>query len=224
MSQTTPTAPSSYVPALKALVTGSTLLIAGGMASTSLQFIPGLIHAAQKAPSRPSSNRLESGRLTPQPQLDESKRSTLSRTTSNMGTSPAFDGYRMPAQQFVAMSKTAFATQVPAEILSIIASGYLAYFSYHHVSTLAGHKWVAVAALIASVFPLTGGFMVPLDHKIAQIGGAEEKPEPYEDAPLDREAERRNTVEFLQRWNGLNRVRSVVMFAAGGLGLWSLVE
>ena len=88
----------------------------------------------------------------------------------------------------------------------------------------AGYKWTAVAALIASIFPLTGGFMVPLDHKIAQIGGEEEKPEPFEDAPLDRDAERRNTVEFLGRWNTLNGVRSVIMFAAGGIGLWGLVE
>lgn len=66
--------------------------------------------------------------------------------------------------------------------------------------------------------------MVPIDHKIAQIGGEEEKPEPFEDAPLDREAERRNTVEFLGRWNALNLVRTVVVGVAGGLGVWSLVE
>ena len=66
--------------------------------------------------------------------------------------------------------------------------------------------------------------MVPIDHKIARIGGEEEKIEPFEDAPPDREAERRNTVEFLEKWNSLNRLRSVVMFAAGGIGLWGLVE
>ena len=202
--------------AIKAAVTGTTFFIAGGMASTSLQFIPALVSAAQKAPSRPTTNRAESGRLTPQ--LEESKQ------LGSAPTSPGFDGYKAAAQQFVAMSKTAFATQVPLELVSIVTSGYLAYHSYAKNSTISGHKWAAVAALIASIFPLTGGFMVPIDHKIARLGGEEEKVEPMEDAPPDRDAERRNTVEFLGNWDTLNRLRSVVMFAAGGIGLWGLVE
>jgi hypothetical protein len=122
------------------------------------------------------------------------------------------------------MSKTAFVTQVPPELLSILASGYLAYTSYNSHSNAAGHKWAAVAALIASIFPLTGGFMVPIDHKLARLGGEEEKVEPYEDMPPDRDAERINTVKFLGDWNRLNAVRSAVMFAAGGLGLWAMVD
>ena len=66
--------------------------------------------------------------------------------------------------------------------------------------------------------------MVPIDHKLAQLSGEEEKVEPFEDAPPDRDAERRNTVEFLGKWNSLNRLRSIIMFAAGGIGLWGLVE
>lgn len=204
---------------IKAAVTGTTLLIAGGMASTSLQFIPGLITAAQRAPERPQVNRLESGRLTPQPQ--ETKGLTIAR---NAPSSTASEGYRLPAQQFLAMSRTAFALQVPPELLSIAASGYLAYHSYQHSTMGAGHKWTAVAVLIAAVFPLTGGFMVPLNKKLAQIAGEEEKPEPYEDAPLDRDAERKNTVLFLRQWNSLNTLRSSIMFVAGGLGLWGLVD
>ncbi len=122
------------------------------------------------------------------------------------------------------MSKTAFASQVPAELVAIVASGYLAYHSYSSRLSNAGHKWAAVAALVATIFPLTGGLMVPLDHKIARLGGDEEKLEPFEDMPPDRDAERRNTVEFLGTWNRLNQARSVVMFAAGAVGLWSLVE
>lgn len=66
--------------------------------------------------------------------------------------------------------------------------------------------------------------MVPLDHKIARLGGEEEKLEPFEDMPPDRDAERINTVDFLGQWNSLNKLRSTIMFAAGGLGLWGLVE
>ncbi|KAF2478966.1 hypothetical protein BDY17DRAFT_313575 [Neohortaea acidophila] len=200
---------------IKAAVTGSTLLIAGGMANTSLSFIPNLIKAAQTMPStRPSMSRLESGRLTPHP---DGGNISAAHAAAN-------EGYQMPAKQFVNMSKTAFATQVPPELLSIAASGYLAYHYRQLGASFAGYKWTAVAVLIASIFPFTGALMVPIDHKIAQIGGVEEKPEPYEDAPLDRHAERRNAVEFLRKWNSLNTLRSAIMFVAGGIGLWSLVE
>lgn len=210
MADTTHT--SNTILAIKAAVTGTTLLIAGGMASTSLQFIPGLITAAQRAPTRPKSNRLESGRLTPQP-------------FSTAANAPnAAESHQLPAQQFLAMSRTAFAVQVPPELLSIAASGYLASHFYRASASSAGHKWTAVAVLIASVFPITGGFMVPLTRKLAQIAGEEEKPEPFEDAPLDRDAERRNTVLFLRQWNSLNTLRSAVMFVAGGFGLWGLVD
>lgn len=66
--------------------------------------------------------------------------------------------------------------------------------------------------------------MVPIDHKLARLGGVEEKVEPFEDSPPDRDAERINTVKFLGDWNRLNVVRSAVMFAAGGLGLWGMVD
>ena len=208
--------PSTTLLAAKVGVVGTTLFIAGGMASTSTQFIPALITAAQKNPSRPGMDRQNTGRLTPQP--NESKQLSLDSLTSK-----SFDGYRAAAQQFVVMSKTAFATQVPFELASILASSYLAYHSYSNGLRSSANKWAAVAILVTSVFPLTGGLMVPLDHKIARLGGDEEKLEPFEDAPPDREAERRNTVEFLGRWDTLNRVRSLVMFAAGSVGLWALV-
>jgi hypothetical protein len=202
----------------KASVVGTTLFIAGGMTSTSTQFIPALITAAQKVPSLSGADKPSSGRLTPQP--NESKQLSL----DNGSSQKSFDGYRAAAQQFVAMSKTAFVTQVPFELVSILASGYLAYHSYSAGFRTSGHKWAAIAALVASVFPLTGGFMVPLDHKISRLGGVEEKLEPFEDAPPDRDAERLNTVAFLQQWDVLNRVRSAIMVAAGGVGLWALVE
>lgn len=213
---------SPSVVALKTAIAGTTLFIAGGMVSTSAQFIPGLIATAQKAPMRPSASRMESGRLTPQPMSDKGSALTPGGVGSTSASS--YEGYKGAAQQFVSMSKTAFATQVPFELLSILGSSYLAYHSYANKISSGVYKWAAVGALITAVFPLTGGWMVPLDHKIARLGGAEEKLEPFEDAPPDREAERRNVVEFLGQWNSLNRLRSVFMLAAGGIGLWSLAE
>lgn len=63
--------------------------------------------------------------------------------------------------------------------------------------------------------------MAPLVHKIKRLGGDEEKIEPYEDAPIDREAEKSNTVEFVTKWGYLNAARAMVMYAATGLGLYA---
>lgn len=68
------------------------------------------------------------------------------------------------------------------------------------------------------MFGITGVLMTPLVHKIMRISGDEEKIEPYEDAPIDREAEKSNTVEFLGKWAYVNVGRSLVMYAAAGLG------
>lgn len=215
---------------LKAAVTGTTLFIAGGMFTTSLQFLPSLIATAQKAPQRSPQDKMESGRLTPQPNShmkDYTSSLTPSQTIAGKETSTvSYEGYKGAAHQFTIMSKTAFATQVPLELLSILASSYLAYHHYTRTSslTLTSYKWASVAALLTAVFPLTGGFMVPIDHKIARLGGDEEKVEPFEDAPPDRDMERRNAVEFLTRWNGLNEIRSLLVIAAGGIGMWGLVE
>jgi hypothetical protein len=212
---------STSLLATKVGVVGTTLFIAGGMATTSMQFIPALITAAQRIPSTTPSDP-KSGRLTPQP--TESKQLSIDANNTGAKAGGSYDGYRAAAQQFTSISKMAFATQVPPELISILASSYLAYHSFTRNVTSAGYKWTAVAVLVASIFPLTGGFMVPLDKKIARLGGDLPKLETFEDAPPDREAERRNTVEFLGKWNGLNQLRSVVMFAAGGIGLWGLVD
>jgi len=123
------------------------------------------------------------------------------------------------------MSKTAFVTQVPFELLTIVASSYLTY--HYRSSSLPASiwgKWAAVAALMGAVFPLTGGLMVPIDHKIARIAGEEPPIETFEDALPDREMEKGNTEEFLKKWAGLNTVRAALVAAAGGVGLWSLLE
>lgn len=79
------------------------------------------------------------------------------------------------------------------------------------------------AGIVASVFPFTGFSMAPLALKLARLAGDAEKVEPYEDAPIDREAEKSNTVEFLRKWNALNVARTAGVFAAGVVGITALV-
>lgn len=217
--------------ALKGFCVGTPLFIAGSMATTSLQFVPSLLVATQQreAPSRPKNSRMESsGRLTPQPTAqNENKQLHLSPAAALQGrldesVKSVSQGYKVAAMQFTLMSKTAFATQVPPELLTILASGFLAYHARSNGG--AWQKWAAVAGLVTAIFPLTGGMMVPLDHKLARMAGEEAQVEPYEDSPPDREMERGNTEAFLLKWNTLNAVRSGIMLVAGGVGLWGLLE
>ncbi|WPG97362.1 Hypothetical protein R9X50_00013700 [Acrodontium crateriforme] len=221
------------LPALKGFVTASCLIVAGSMTATSLQFLPGLIGIAQHSVERSASSRVESGRLTPNPEPSNPAPETKSihLTVPDASNWPAqklnasVAGHKIAARQFSLMSKSAFLSQVPFELLSIISSGYLAYYYRRHI-TLSPHiwkSWAAVAGLITIVFPYTGIMMVPYDHKIARIAGFEEKLESYEDAPPDHDAEKTNTVEFLTKWNSLNGVRAVIMTLAGSLGLYTLL-
>lgn len=120
------------------------------------------------------------------------------------------------------MDARAFRFQVPFELLTIAAYGVIAYRSRSAGSSLWKH-WAAAAGLIAAVFPFTGAMMVPLGHKIMRIGGDEEKIEPYEDAPIDREMEKSNTVEFLGQWNTYNIARTLSVFTAGVVAIRALV-
>lgn len=206
-------------PALKGVVAVSSFFIAGGMMSTSIQFLPSLIAIARSSttPSEcaDSAMRLQICHLTP---TTEDKTFDLADPSAN---SAGCESYKLAAQQFSLMSKAAFASQVPIELLSVAAASYLAV----HLRSLGQgtwQKWAVVAGLIASVFPFTGMLMIPIDHKIARLGGEEEKVEPYDDAPLDREAEKSNTVEFLTKWTTLNSIRAVQMLVAGGVAIWAL--
>ncbi|KAK5111801.1 hypothetical protein LTR62_004721 [Meristemomyces frigidus] len=216
--------------ALKGIAVGTSIFIAGSMATVSLQFLPSLVLAAQQRDSGRSTSKPESGRLTPGANAaSENKHISLSPAAALKGTLDtealsATSGYKIAAMQFALMSKTAFATQVPPELLTIVASGFLAcYYRSQSLPAMIWGKWAAVAALMTAVFPLTGGFMVPLDHKLARIAGTEAAIEPFEDAPIDRAMERGNTEEFLLGWGRLNAIRTTLVVAAGGVGLWGLL-
>jgi len=220
---------SPALAAMKGFAIGSSLFLAGSMATTSLQFIPGLVLATQqKDSSRPKPSRMESGRLTPQPTAaNENKQLGLTPQAALQGklsesVKHAGQGYKIAAMQFSLMAKTAFVSQVPFEVLTILASGFVAY-QYRSLGSSTWQKWAAITGLVTSIFPLTGALMGPVALKLARIAGEEPQIEPFEDAPLDREMERGNTEQFLLEWNTLNSVRSAIMLAAGGVGLWSLL-
>ncbi|KAK5703506.1 hypothetical protein LTR17_022064 [Elasticomyces elasticus] len=215
---------------LKGFTVGTCVFIAGSMVTTSAQFVPALLLASQQKEDK-RSRPTESGRLTPAAtSASENKQMNLNPAAALKGALDtaalsAGSGYKVAALQFSMMSKTAFVTQVPFELLSVIASGYLAY--HYRSAGLAGSvwgKWAAVAGLMTAIFPLTGGLMVPIDHKIARIAGEEPAVEPYEDAPPDKDLERENTETFIKQWGGLNNIRAAMVAAAGGIGLWSLLE
>ncbi|KAK0864725.1 hypothetical protein LTS02_005812 [Friedmanniomyces endolithicus] len=211
---------------LKGFAVGSCIFIAGSMVTTSTQVVPALLLASQQKDTKSHSSNLESGRLTPAAlSASESKQMNLNPAAALRGSLDtsalsAGSGYKVAALQFTMISKTAFATQVPFELLTIIASGFLAY--HYRSSSLPASiwgKWAAVAGLMTAVFPLTGGMMVPIDHKIARIAGEEPPVEPYEDAPPDREMDRGNTENFIKQWGALNTIRAALVAAVRvGLG------
>ncbi|TKA21682.1 hypothetical protein B0A50_08799 [Salinomyces thailandicus] len=217
------------VTALKGLTVGGTLFVAGTLTTTSLQYLPSLVLATQQKDA-PKTRSYESGRLTPAPTPGQEKELNLTPQAALQGrlddsAKRAGTGYKIAAMQFSLMSKTSFATTMPLEAITILASGFLA---YHYRSIGLGAstwgRWAAVAGLVAGVFPLTGAVMAPMEHKLARMAGEEAQIEPYEDAPPDREMERGNTEMFLMRWNGFNTVRAGLMVVAGGLGMWGLLE
>lgn len=107
---------------------------------------------------------------------------------------------------------------VPIELFAIGVFSVSAYRA-RSVGNLEWRKWASAAAILGSVFPYRIALMEGLVHKIKRIGGDEEKVEPYEDAPPDREMERGNTVEFVRSWNVYNVARAGIIYVATFTGL-----
>ena len=126
--------------------------------------------------------------------------------------------YKVVAQAFGQMDTLAFRAQVPLEFVTAAAYGLIAYRSRNAGSSMWTH-WAASAGLVAALFPFTGALMHPLTHKLLRLGGDEEKIEPYEDSPPDRDAEKSNTVEFLTKWSALNFVRTLGVAAAAAVSM-----
>ncbi|EME40197.1 hypothetical protein DOTSEDRAFT_74872 [Dothistroma septosporum NZE10] len=210
---------------LKGIALASTFAIASAQATTALVFIPALLRplesskSASSSPSQPPSRPSSSLRV---PSLqEESGRLTPSATPSSkffdfsIGSSGA---YRAVAQQFARMDALNLPFVVPLELFAIGIFSVSAYRA-RTVGNLEWRKWASAAAVLGSVFPYTLGLMGGFVLKIKRIAGDEEKIEPYEDAPPDREMEKSNTVEFVKSWNTYNVVRAGIIYVATFTGL-----
>ncbi|SMQ55078.1 unnamed protein product [Zymoseptoria tritici ST99CH_3D7] len=217
----------------------STLSLATAMGTTSLLYIPSLLRplttqqtstSPSDASSQPISRRSSAldipalhtpsadGRLTPQPTTPNGHPQTYFGGNGKGGE----DTYRAVAQQFALFDTLASRLQVPLEVLSIAAYSTIA-IRAHRAGLGVWTSYAAAAGLLVGVFPFTGLLMAPLSLKVRRLGGDEEKVEPYEDAPLDREAERGNTVGFVKEWAKWNVVRTVGVLVAGVVGARAVV-
>lgn len=212
--------------ALKGIALAATFSLASGQLSTSALFIPAMLRpldgSREKYPTSPSLSRQSTsalnipsastdGRLTPQPS------GTFDFTQSVKGP------YKGVARQFAQLEALTYRASVPIEVIALGMFSVAAVRSRNAGSKLWTH-WAVAAGLVGTVFPLSAVWMAPLVLKIKRLGGDEEKIEPYEDAPIDRDAEKSNTVEFLTTWSYMNFGRSMLLYAAAGIGVLALLD
>ncbi|GAB7364207.1 hypothetical protein MBLNU230_g4758t1 [Neophaeotheca triangularis] len=226
---------SPVIATAKALTITSTLYAASSIATTTTSSIPTLLLATAQPPTstnsrRPQTNRMESGRLTPRPETNETAKqlgssnpaTALNNALNASSDPPAPEGYKLASQQFLLLHRASAASQLPAEILAVAASGYLAY-AHRALGTKAWVPWAVVAGLVGSVFPVAFWGMRGEEVKLSRMAGEREGVEPYEDSPPDWEMERGNTEGFLRRWRGWNAVRGALVGVAGVVGIWGVV-
>ncbi|KAF7186093.1 hypothetical protein HII31_12554 [Pseudocercospora fuligena] len=210
---------------LKTFALASTFYLGSAMATTTFLVFPPMLRPllyksqSQSQPPTPSITRPSSSLNVPQTPIESGR---LTPTVSTRGFDFALalgssGAYKAVAQQFSAMETAMFRVQVPLEFATIAAFGIVA-----HRARVAGNgiwtRWATAAALVAAIFPFTGALMAPLGHKVARIAGDEEKVEPYEDAPIDREAEKSNTVQFIKKFAALSIARTAIVLGAGLVG------
>ena len=219
---------SSYEPGLgvylRPLAYTSTILLGLNGLSTSIFFVPALlrpitsaINIPEQSSRKTSSSSLsvpqtpvESGRLTPNPQH--------SQRTFDFGLHLGSSGtYKAVAQQFGRLHSLSTVYNVPLETIAVGSFGMLAYRAR---GTAIGKSWAAAGAVLVTVDILKAWFMAPLALKLLRVAGDAEPVEPYEDAPIDREAEKSNTVQFLRKWSTLNLGSSLVVLSTAVLA-WS---
>ncbi|KAI5361095.1 hypothetical protein Slin15195_G122070 [Septoria linicola] len=209
---------------LRPLAYTSTVLLGVSGITTSILFVPALLRPivsaapaasstsapATKSASSPSpspfslevpSTPIESGRLTP----------PVSQRTFDFGQHLGSSGtYKAVARQFAQLQASSTFYNVPLESIAVAAFATLAYGTR---STAQWRSWVAAATALVSIDLLKTVFMAPLAVKLLCIAGDAEPVEPYEDAPIDREADKSNTVQFLRKWSILNLGSSIAVIA-----------
>ncbi|EMF09149.1 uncharacterized protein SEPMUDRAFT_53430 [Sphaerulina musiva SO2202] len=205
---------------LQPLACTSTILLGLHGLSTSIFFVPALLRPVTSVSSNgpPSSSSgtktptlsvpqtpMESGRLTPQ---TSHRAFDFALHLGSSGT------YKAVACQFARLHSLSTAYNVPLETIAVASYGMLAYRAR---GTVMGKSWAAAGAVLVGVDILKAWFMAPLALKVLRVAGDAEPVEPYEDAPIDREAEKRNTVQFLRKWNMLNLGSSLVLLGTAAL-------
>lgn len=148
---------------------------------------------------------MESGRLTPQ---TSHRAFDFALHLGSSGT------YKAVARQFARLHSLSTVYNVPLETIAVASYGMLAYRAR---GTMMGKSWAAAGAVLVGVDILKAWFMAPLALKVLRVAGDAEPVEPYEDAPIDREAEKSNTVQFLRKWNMLNLGSSLVLLGTAAL-------
>ncbi len=194
MSLPTDTMPT-ILRVMQAMVVGTTIFVAGGLANTSLQSLPTLVLATKEGRSLQNAGGQDEGRPY---------------------------GYGIAVKQFKLLSDSAKITQVPLQALVVLASGYLAYRTRGD-STRIWERWAAASALVAAIFPLSAMFMEPLVLEILSLPGSEQH-QILKDTPSDSETDRAAAEKCMRQLGKLNAIRTGLMTIAGGIGLWSLVD
>lgn len=211
----------------------STAFAAGSLGITSGCFIPALLRPLRRidAPATKSSPSvakgtdglpppslsapeptIESGRLTPQASIRDFDLDARYSSDSS-------DAYTIVAKQFVFLETRLAAITTLTFPLALFGFGGLAIGQYRQYGRSGLGLWAAGFGLVASAAMLSQIHMSPLVHKTARIAGDEEKIEPYEDAPIDREAEKSNTIDFIERWHTLNAWRTLLVASAFNIAL-----
>ncbi|PPJ54512.1 hypothetical protein CBER1_02496 [Cercospora berteroae] len=205
---------------LKELAYTSIVFIAVSNLSTSLLFIPSLLrpittiaplNQLEESKSTNDPNKtdsllsvpqtpVESGRLTPQ---ISQRAFDFSQHLGSSGT------YKAVARQFSELQTLGTKLYIPLESTAMIS--LVALSTTTRKWSYSWKCWLGAVGVLVTVDLLKAFFMAPLALKVLRVAGDAEPIEPYEDAPIDREAEKSNTVQFLRKWNVLNLASGLVL-------------
>jgi hypothetical protein len=139
---------------------------------------------------------------------------------------------QIAAQQFALAYRAGKKTLPPAEILSTLAFGFLAYHSNQNARSPSTWKlYAGAAAAMFSVIPYTLLLMEQATLKLVQLADApphqaDSNPslthKPFDDSPFSAEEyEKAKVQKMLKQWNTRNTVRIAGPLVAGVLGLWA---
>ena len=124
--------------------------------------------------------------------------------------------HNIAAKQFKLLHSISRFAQPATTLLAALLHGFIAYRA-HGLGYGAWSRWATSAALTAAVLPWSFGLVEPVSDQLLAIAGTGEKKEGGTEVSEKTEV-------LLRRWNTLNAVRGVLAFAAGGVGLWTVLS